>query len=211
MPRVLVQGVNLNEVSAWDGASSSLPPAEYLFEVEDCIVGATSKQNPQLEFNLTVVAGAETDIYNGTSRKHWVVMTDKAAGRVRNMLDACGVQMDAEGGFDSDHFIGARFIAEVFEDTYSKPNLETGGSIEKTSNKIRKERPESVGFSSQEGMASAVVAPAVPAAPAAPVAPAAAVAPAAPARPLPPAQAQPRVATTLPAGTRARAPIPRRA
>jgi hypothetical protein len=219
MPRVLVQGVNMNEVSAWDGASNPLPPAEYLFEVDSCVVGNSKNNNPQLEFDLIVVTGAESDLYNGTSRKHWVPMTTKAAGRVRCILDACGVQMDAEGGFDSDHFTGARFIAEVFEDTYSKPNLETGGETEKTVNKIRKERHESAGFSNQDGIAQTVVAPGTPAAgmpvaptvPTTPVAPTASVAPTAPARPLPPAQAPARIATTLPAGTRARAPIPRRA
>lgn len=179
MARVQVPGVNLNEVTPWDGEANMLPPGEYLFEVAECILGNTKNNNPQLEFDLTVVAGADSEAYNGSKKKHWVVMTDKAAGRVRNILDACGVQMEADGSFDSDHFVGTQFIAEVYEDSYSKPDLSTGASVEKITNKIRKERPVTAGFTGQEAALAAAPAQSAPRAPAA--APAAA-----PARPLPP-------------------------
>jgi hypothetical protein len=207
--RVQVPGPNLNEVPAWDGEANMLPPGEYCFEVAACAVTNTKNNNPQLEMDLTVIAGADTEACNGAAKKHWVVMTEKAAGRVRNMLDACGVQMEADGSFDSDHFIGTQFIAEVYEDSYDKPDLATGGNVTKLTNKIRKERPVTAGFSSgdqptvepaqqqqQQQTAPATRAPA----PAARPAPAAA-----PSRPLPPG---PRVVgNTLPRPG-ARAPIP---
>jgi len=206
MAIVGIPGVNLNEVDAWDGSSGgALPPGEYVFEVTECIIGNSSKGNSQLELDLVVVAGAVTDAVNGATKKHWVVMTEKSAGRVRNMLDACGVQMNAAGAFDSDHFKGTQFIGEVYEDSYDKPDLSTGQNVTKITSKIRKERPVSVGFSDQDG--APAIAPAAAPAPQAP-APAPA-APAAPARPLPPG---PRVAgagAVLPRPGM-RAPIPGR-
>jgi hypothetical protein len=199
MPRVQIEGVNLNEVEAWDGASSGvLPIGEYVFDVTACtITNAKSSGMAQLEFDLTVAAGAATDACNGMTKKHWASLSPKAAARVRNLLDACGVGVDAEGGFDSDLFVGTQFIGEVFEDSYEKANLATGGTDTKTNNKIRKERPVSAGFEGQEAPAETAPATAAPRAPARPVAPAA---PAAPARPLPPGT--PRVAG-------ATAPLPR--
>jgi hypothetical protein len=184
---VQIEGVNLNEVPAWDGgASGNLPIGEYEFEVTAATVGLAKTGTKNLEFDLMVIAGAETDTVNGATKKHWVYLTDKSAGRVRSMLDACGVQMDANGAFDTDHFLGQHFIAEVYEDSFDKPNLSTGTTDTKITNKIRKERHVSVGFT----------APA-----AAPTAP--------PARPLPPGPRVPGVAgSALPRpGQRAALPV----
>jgi hypothetical protein len=219
MPRVLVPGKNLNEVKSWDGVASNIAIGEYVFNVDGCIVGVSSGNHQQLEFDLSVVQGADTDLYNGITRKHWLVLTEKSAGRARCMLDACGVQLDAEGGFEADHFINAQFIAEVYEDTYSKPNLETGGTVDKVTNKIRNERHISLGFSNQEGVsagpATATAAPvalpaALPVAQNQPAAPAAQALPMAggpvPGRPATlPGQ---RAPNAIPPG--ARAPIPTR-
>ena len=202
MARVVIEGVNLNEVDAWDGGSSGvLPIGEYLFEVTACaITNAKSSGNAQLEFDLIVVAGASTDACNGAGKKHWASLSPKAAGRVRNMLDACGVPMDEGGGFDSDQFVGTQFIAEVYEDSYEKANLTTGTVDTKITNKIRKERPVSVGFEGQDVPAETAPAPAAAAPRATAPAPRAAAATAAPARPLPPGT--PRVAGNV-------APLPR--
>jgi hypothetical protein len=201
---VQIEGVNLNEVAAWDGgASGNLPIGEYEFEVAAATVGLAKTGTKNVEFDLMVVAGAETDTVNGATKKHWVYLTDKSAGRVRSMLDACGVQMDANGAFDTDHFIGQHFIAEVFEDTYEKPNLTSGTVDTKTTNKIRKERPVSAGFTGQEPAAE-TQAPA-PSAPR----PAAAGA-AAPARPLPPGPRAPGVGGNPLPRPGQRAPLPAR-
>jgi hypothetical protein len=191
---VQIEGVNLNEVDSWDGSSSgNLPIGEYEFEVTVATPGNAGTGTKQVEFDLVVVAGAETDTVNGATKKHWMYLTDKCAGRTRAMVDACGVQMTAEGAFDTDHFIGQHFIAEVYEDVYTKPNLVTGTADNKITNKIRKERHVSVGFTGQE--------PAVEQAPSVP-APRPAPAPAAsapPARPLPPGPRAPGAAgSTLP-------------
>jgi hypothetical protein len=202
---VQIEGVNLNEVPAWDGgASGNLPIGEYEFEVTAATVGLAKTGTKNLEFDLMVIAGAETDTVNGATKKHWVYLTDKSAGRVRSMLDACGVQMDANGAFDTDHFLGQHFIAEVYEDSFDKPNLSTGTTDTKITNKIRKERHVSVGFTGQ-GSVAEDVAPNVPA-----PRPAPAAAPTAPpARPLPPGPRVPGVAgSALPRpGQRAALPV----
>lgn len=202
MAKVLVPGVNLNETKPWDGEANMLPPGEYAFEVVNCTLGTSSNNNPQLEFDLTVVAGADSEAYNGAKKKHWVVITDKSAGRVRNIVDACGVSMEADGSFDSDAFIGTQFIAEVFEDSWDKPDLASGTSVTKTNSKLRKERSLSAGWGDTTG----TVAPAQPAQPAAPAAKAPAARAPAPAAATPPG---PRLASSLPRPGQ-RAPIPGR-
>jgi hypothetical protein len=190
MALVQVPGVNLNEVDAWDGSAGAvLPIGEYVFEVTAVTGGNAKTGTANLEFDLLVIVGADTETVNGATKKHWIYLTEKSAGRVRSMVNACGVNMTAEGAFDSDHFVGQQFIAEVYEDSFKKPNLETGETDTKVTNKIRKERPVSAGFSGQE--VEAVPAAASTPAPRAPAPAAAPAAPAAPARPLPPG---PRVA-----------------
>jgi hypothetical protein len=214
MAKVLVPGKNLNEVAAWDGEANMLPPGEYVFQVEECAISETSNGNPQLEFDLVVVQGALTDTCDGAKKKHWVVMTENSAGRVRNMIDACGVAMDEDGSFDSDQFVGTSFIAEVFEDSYEKADAANGTTITKQTNKIRKERPVDAGFSdggTVEAPASEPAAPAAPSKPATSTKPAAqSVAPVVRKPVQPAAAAQPRVASSLPARPGARAPIPGR-
>jgi hypothetical protein len=203
---VQVPGVNLNEVASWDGgASGVLPLGEYEFDVINVTAGNAKTGTQNLEFDLMVVAGAETDTVNGATKKHWIYLTEKSAGRVRNMVDACGVQMTPEGAFDSDHFIGQHFIGEVFEDSFDKPNLATGTTDTKITNKIRKERPVSAGFTGQEA-APEVVAPQAPA----PRPVVTVVVPTAPARPLPPGQARPGVGGMALPRPGQRAPLPAR-
>lgn len=210
MPKVVIADVNLHETTAWDGEQSMLPPGEYLFDVVDCTIKPPKKdgQFAQLEFDLEVVAGADSDQSNGTQKKHWLSLSPKAAGRVRNMIDACGVPIDADGGFDSDNFKNTRFIAESYEDSYDKPDLATGETKAIVTSKIRKERPESEGWSSGEA-APAVEQPVATAAPAAastaPVkrTPAAAARPAA-SQPATPQTTPTTVATSLPR----RPPVP---
>jgi hypothetical protein len=217
MPKVSIPEVDLNKTNPWDGSTSMLPPGEYVFQVEECVIVPPKKEggHPQLEFDLTVQAGADSEQYNGTEKKHWLSLAPKAAGRVRNMLDACGVAVEADGSFDSDHFQGAQFIAEVYEESYLKPNLAKGTTDEVITNRIRKERPVEAGWSDGGAAPAAAQAPAAAApAAAAPRAPAAkapaaaqAAAPAAAAAPPPAAPAQPRVATGNPPR---RPPIPPR-
>jgi hypothetical protein len=149
MAKVTIPEVNLNETAAWDGEQSTLPPGEFMFEVIDCTIKPPKKdgQSPQLEFDLEVLAGVDTDQCNGQSKKHWLSLAPKAAGRVRNMLDACGVAPDADGGFDSDDFKGKQFIAESYEETYDKPDLTTGETKPVINNRLRKERPVEAGWS----------------------------------------------------------------
>jgi hypothetical protein len=210
MPKVLIPETNLNETNPWDGEQTILPPGEYAFRVEDCTIKPpkTADKQPQLEFDLIVIGGADTDQYNDSSKKHWLSLAPKAAGRVRNMLDACGVPIEADGGFDSDGFKGTEFIAEIYEESYDKPNLQTGETTPVVTSRLRKERPISAGWSS--GEAPVVSAPAAKPAAAAPAALAPAAAPAATAAP--PAKAAPAATAKGPApapgGLPRRPPVP---
>lgn len=210
MPKVSIPEVDLNQISPWDGGSSMLPPGEYVFEIAECVVVPPKKADgsPQLEFDLVVQGGADSDQYNGIERKHWLSLAPKAAGRVRNMLDATGVQPEADGSFDSDLFKGTQFIAEVYEDTYQKADLTVPSGVrEVVTNKIRKERPVSAGWSNGVETAPAS-APASTPAPA-PKAPAPGPTPKAPApAPTPaPGSGLPRVTGAVPPR---RPPVPPR-
>ena len=207
MPKVVIADVNLNDTTAWDGEQSMLPPGEYLFEVVDCTIKPPKKEGQfaQLEFDLEVVAGADSDQSNGSQKKHWLSLSPKAAGRVRNMIDACGVPIEADGGFDSDNFKTTRFIAESYEDSYDKPDLATGEVTAKVTSKLRKERPESEGWSSGEA-APAAEQPAASTPPAATAAPAAAST--APVKRTPAAAARPAASQTTP--TTVATSLPRR-
>jgi hypothetical protein len=182
----------LPEVKVFDGVGGTLPtPGEYAFEVLTSVMGQSTGGYPQMDLALVVLSGADTDAFNGKGIGHRFVITDSdgSKGRVRCIADACGVAVTPQG-FDNDHFVGKRFIGEVWEDHYDKDDLATGTKIPKTSTKIRKERPLEAGWSDATGaVAPAAAAPAVPPALPPPAAPAA------PARALPPG---PRVASPLP-------------
>ena len=211
MPKVLVQGVNLNETAPWDGEASVLPPGEYAFEVVDAIIkeAKTSEKFPSLVLDLVVTGGADSEQYNGVKRKHFVSLSPNAAGRLRNIIDACHVPIEADGGFTTETFLGTGFIAEAYEDTYEKPDLASGNSVTKTVGKIHKERPIESGWSGAVAEGQPQAAPQAPQAPqAAPQQPAAPTAPAAPQAPAAPrAATAPRVAAGNPPR---RPPIPPR-
>jgi hypothetical protein len=213
MPKVQIPDTDLNKTSAWDGEANILPPGEFAFEIEDCVIlpAKAADKHPQLEFDLTVIGGADTDQYNGSSKKHWLSLSPNAAGRVRNMLDACGVAIEADGGFDSDGFKHTQFIAEVYEDSFEKPDLNTGNTITKITSKMRKERPMSAGWSGGEAPVSTAPASAAPTASVAPAsaapaqaAPAALAAPASAA----PAKTAPKGPAAAPGALPRRAPVP---
>lgn len=180
------QPIDLNAAQAWDGESSMVPPGIYVFEIEGAAQEMSGAQppKPQLVLDLIVVAAEGTEQYNGSKMKHWVSLTAKAAGRLKNLLDAVGLVPGADG-FDDQDLIGRQFEAEVFENEY-KVMDPVNGEVTKKSTKIRKELPV--------GGVAASTAPAAPApaaAPAAAPAPAPAAAPArtaAPARPAAPAK-----------------------
>jgi len=198
MARVTILGpdnqpVDWSTVAAWDGEGGGrLTPGNYLFEVAGVAQEPASTGNLQLVIDLMVVQGLETEVHNGASTKHWLSLTPKAAGRVKQFLDAIGVVPDADGTFEDQEFISRQFMAEVFEDEYNKVDPLTGQSTVKKTSKIRKEMPV-------EGAAPAAAPTPAPAPAPRPAAPARATAPALP--------AGPRVAS-LPPRPGVRLPVP---
>lgn len=173
------QAVDMSNVRAWDGESGGIqPPGWYDFTIDEVVQEASSQGNPQLVLSLTVLNGLETEINNGRQTKHWISLTEKAAGRLKNFLDAVGLVVGAEG-FDDQDLVGRSFRAEVFESMYTKEDA-VNGPTEKTSYKIRKE----MSIPAAEGDV-----PAAAAAPSAP--PAQAPAQAAPAQRTAPPKANP--------------------
>jgi hypothetical protein len=198
----MVNYAGLQDVEAYDGSGGSLPtPGEYAFEVTGATMGQSSGGHPQLTLDLVVLQGAETDAFNGRTMKHFQTLTDHKAsrGRMRCILEACNVGSTNQG-FNSDDFVARRFIGEVYEDNWDKPDVASGTTVEKKSTKIRRERPIDAGWSDTTSAP-----PAAPSAGPAPRAPAPA-APTAPAAPLPPG---PRPTVAGP-GLRPKAPIPTR-
>ena len=182
------QPIDPNTVTAWDGCGGMLPPGLYDFAVTNVELKQTSTGRPQIELDLTVIAGVDpvTDAYNGQTKKDWRLLGGKSAvlGRLKSLLDACGVQIAANGDFDTDELRDRQFTAEVYEDSYDKPDPATGTVKTITNTRIRGEQSLGGATEAPAAPAPAPARPApAPAAPAAPMAPARAAAPTLPSAP----------------------------
>jgi len=200
MARVTIVGedgqpFDLSQAQPWDGESNGVPPGTYIFDIAGAAQEMSNNGKPQLVLDLIVVAGDGTEAYNGAKQKHWVPLTAKAAGRLKNLLDAVGLAVGPEG-FDDQDLLGRQFQADVVEEQYEE--MSPTGPVPKTSRKIKHEVP----VAGSETPAQASTSTAAPAPAPAP----AAAAPAQPARPATPpakpaapvAAAAPRVKSTLP-------------
>jgi hypothetical protein len=190
------QPMDLATVKAWDGEFQGLTPGDYLFQVEEASQEASkTKGTPQLVVKCLVIQGFTTETHNGNKITHWVALTAKAAGRLKNFLDATGLVPDADGGFDDQDLVGRYFIAEAFDQEYTKVDGQ-GVETKTVSTKLKKERP----YGETAAEPPAAPPPAVQPAPPPPAQPA----------PPPPPPAQPAPPPAAP--TRAQAPqLPRAA
>lgn len=102
---------------AWDGAAGpKLPPGEYLVDVTEAKKSMSNAKNPQVEVQYTVVEGE----HEGATIRAWYAMTEKAIGRLLNVLQACGLALDARGGFSITALVGQRLHIGVMDNTYEK-------------------------------------------------------------------------------------------
>ena len=165
--------VTLADIAAWGGIGGGLAPGDYLFQINEVEQKQTQGGKPQIQLTMEVIAGVETETHNGQKMLDWRSLSGKkgALARLKSLLDACGVVLDAQGGFDDADLIGRQFWAEAFQDI-AKTTSPTGEVSEREVTKIRDER------SAVEDAGAVAVAAAPAAAPAAP-APAPAPAPAA--------------------------------
>jgi hypothetical protein len=162
--------VSLAEIAAWGGIGGGLAPGDYLFRIIAVGQKQTQGGKPQIELTMEVVAGADTETHNGQKMLDWRSLSGKsgALARLKSLLDACGVQLDAQGGFDDADLVGREFWAEAFQDIARKTEA-SGQVIEREVTKIRDERS-----AVDEGAATTAAPAAAPTAPAPAPTPAAA-------------------------------------
>jgi hypothetical protein len=201
--------VSLADIAAWGGVGGGLTPGDYLFQITAVEQKQTQGGKPQIQLTMEVVAGAETETHNGQKMLDWRSLSGKkgALARLKSLLDACGVQLDAQGGFDDADLIGRQFWAEAFQDIATKTDA-TGATTEREVTKIRDERSAVEESGAAEAAPTAAAAPAAAAAAPAPAPAQAAAAPAAaPARATAPTLTTSRgVGGPAPAGRRL--PVP---
>lgn len=79
---------NLTEVKAWaDGAF--LTPGTHPARIIEAEEGLSKEGNPQFELKWEAVAGEE----KGGTIREWVVVVPATLGKVRSLMEACGVDI----------------------------------------------------------------------------------------------------------------------
>lgn len=89
--------VNLDGVEAW-GASAApaiLPPGWHDVQIESAEDGSSSSNNPQVALQMSTFAGEHV----GYGVRDWLTLTPAALGRIRQFLEAVGVEIPS-GDFE---------------------------------------------------------------------------------------------------------------
>lgn len=82
---------NLNETEAW-GAGTVLSPGRHLCQIDRADEGQSSGGHPQIELEVRAIAGPEA----GGTIRDWMVVIPSSYGRVRQLLEAAGIEV--QGG-----------------------------------------------------------------------------------------------------------------
>jgi hypothetical protein len=146
-----------------DGGFTPLPEGVYDIQVLDGKQTTSKQQNPQIELQCEIAHGE----FTGRKFRLWYSLLPQAAWKLRDMLDAIGVEYTEHDGklrFDLDEVIGGFIRATATPGEYQG----------KPKNDWTKEEPSPL---SNKAPAPADAAPAPAAAPAAAAKPAAAFAP----------------------------------
>ena len=88
-------GISLGGVAAWS-ADDQLEPGTYRFTPSAIEREQSSAGNPQVKVTWSVAAGP----YRGSDMKDWITFTEKAMGRVVQVLEAAAIEIPAQE-FDS--------------------------------------------------------------------------------------------------------------
>ncbi len=129
-------GVTNEEEQAWD-PESSLPPGDYQFEIIDCQKKAAGTGTPQFVVKNKVVDGE----FAGRQITGFYPLTEKAIGKLLRLLKAVGMTLDEKKGFSPKALVGKRYMGTVVEEAYKKKNPITMQEEEKTSVRLKAERP----------------------------------------------------------------------
>jgi hypothetical protein len=137
-----IQG-GLNQVQAWNGVTAGLPPnVDYHFMVETVAQEASRKQGvPQLVLSLTVQNQGEFFGRKHVARYNIDFAKGKSRERLRCLIDACGIPLDANGGFDDAMLVGRVFKADLVAAPYTVSDPVTGQTIQKEGVQLQNERP----------------------------------------------------------------------
>lgn len=100
--------LDLTEVDAWGGESGPrVPPGIYDLEITSAEQGTSNKQAPVIKVEFTVLNEGE---HNGHTILKSYSLQQKALGRLKNLLMACGARLD---GVRSSEMVGRQIVAEV--------------------------------------------------------------------------------------------------
>ena len=113
----------LNEVDAWGGESTQLPPGPYSFRIKSASIESKAEGKNQLVVENEVISSGEM---KGKTAKSFFMLDfskDAPRKRLKSLVLATKVPVDAAGNFNSDNLVGTQYDAEVTHESYeSKPD-----------------------------------------------------------------------------------------
>jgi Protein of unknown function (DUF669) len=107
--------IDLTDVEAWRGGVI-LPPGEYTVQVDDATEETSSGGNPQIKLEMRAIGGEQ----DGGTISDWVTVIPKTLGRVKQVLEAMGVQnLDGQVSFEAAELIGKKCRIVVRDELYN--------------------------------------------------------------------------------------------
>jgi len=110
---VSLAGLGFEDATEWSGETEKIPVGDYVVEIVDALKTQSKKGNPQLEVQFMVLEGDEKE---RTTKGWYPLASEKAIGRIKCLLAACGVTVDARVGFAPKALIGAQLQIKVIHD-----------------------------------------------------------------------------------------------
>jgi hypothetical protein len=139
----IIQNANLNDVEAWGGEITQLPPGPYQLRIKSAAIeekGSGADVKAQLVIDYEVLSGA----FSSKSIKAWFSLKfdkDTPRKRLKSLIVASGIQLDSQGNFDTNQLVGCKLNADVIHETYeSGKDPITGQAVEKLAVRVVNER-----------------------------------------------------------------------
>lgn len=131
---------NEENIRAWDGnAGPSLPDGEYPFEIVEARADMARTGAPVIFTRFRVFEGE----FEGTDfQKRYVIKSDKeaAVGRTIHFLRVCGLEKNAQGGYDLNELVGRRIYGTIQRRDRPMVNQQTGETEMRTMSDLMNER-----------------------------------------------------------------------
>jgi hypothetical protein len=136
----------LDEVEAWDGVASLVNPGEYIVEIEKVEGGTAQSGKPKMVLHEKIVEALDEHNDDQTGRvliqsQSLDLSNDTVRKRIKAIVTACGVAIDARGGFNAGDLVGRQMLVEVTRGSYTKTNAITGTPEERETASVVRERP----------------------------------------------------------------------